>query len=105
MLDDGEQMREKIDMSARSASDKFSLGQIKIQRDSLPYIHQSEIKSALDRHARGEWGDVDTTTRNANSQGLTKPGWIISKFNCSLGKAYKIVTAPDRSVTLISVVA
>jgi hypothetical protein len=54
----------------------------------------------LSRHAAGDWGDLDTHDRQENELSL-KHGWrILSSYSVG-GKDIWIITAADRSVTII----
>jgi hypothetical protein len=59
-----------------------------------------DLRLLLDRHASGDWGDLDEDDRSENERSL-KYGWrILSSYPVG-GKTVWIITEANRSVTAI----
>jgi hypothetical protein len=54
----------------------------------------------LDRHWRGDWGDIDAEDKDANEQALVHGDRLLSCFNTAVGRIW-IVTEADRTTTSI----
>ena len=59
------------------------------------------IKACLDRHQRGNWGDVCEEDREANEQALKDGDRLLSVFHGPLGTKFYIITEWDRSYTTV----
>jgi hypothetical protein len=79
---------------------KFSLGQIVATPGALDALQEASQSAVefLQRHARGDWGDVCEEDRQANDQSLLDGSRILSAYRTSLGKKIWIITeATDES--------
>ena len=83
--------------------DVFPLGQIKLDPSLIGIISQGQIRDLLDRHATGDWGDVDQSTKESNTKGLVRGGQITSRYLVAGGYACVVRTAADRRSTLLRV--
>lgn len=68
--------------------------------DALGRASQSPVEF-LDKHQRGEWGDVDASDAEANRTALRKGDRIFSNFQTRLGETIWIITEGDRSSTCL----
>jgi len=82
---------------------KFSHGQVVSTPAALATIEQSGQTPAffLDRHVKGDWGDVDGHDRMANDAALVEGERILSAYKTLLGVRIWIITEADRSSTTI----
>jgi|SRR5215831_7340447 len=65
--------------------------------DALYAAHQSE-NEFLNRHMRGDWGDVCAEDKASNGDGS---GYCMSVYRTRLGKRLWIITEYDHSVTTV----
>ncbi len=89
--------------NTRTASDAlFPLGQIVATPGALETMHRYCINGLelLSRHARGDWGDLDTDDREANDDALDEEARILSAYGTGDRKLW-VITEADRSVTTI----
>jgi hypothetical protein len=55
----------------------------------------------LDRHRRGDWGDVRDGDRAANQEGMLEAQGIVSAFTLSTGVRVLVITEGDRTRTTV----
>jgi hypothetical protein len=60
-----------------------------------------DLGSYIDRHAVGDWGELDEHDRKANEYGLENGLRVLSAFTLSSGTKIWIITEADRSTTTI----
>lgn len=60
-----------------------------------------EVRAALARHARGDWGDLEEIDRAQNECHLQQGGVLLSGFRTRNGLKYWILTEWDRTVTTV----
>lgn len=60
--------------------------------DPLPYVQ---------RHVRGDWGEVDETTRQANKVALDQDSPMISRYRLTPHLVLVVVTSEDQKTTLV----
>lgn len=81
----------------------FALGTLKLSEkvhwlaskgliDPLPYVQ---------RHVRGDWGEIDETERQANNVALEQGAPMTSRFQITPRLFLIIVTSDDQSVTVV----
>jgi hypothetical protein len=58
-------------------------------------------KAFLDRHACGDWGEVDAEDQQANQEALVHGSRLLSAYRTSLNVRLWIITEADRSATTI----
>ena len=82
---------------------RFLLGQIVATPAALKAIADSGQTPSdfLDRHASGDWGDVDDEDKKLNDDDLIHGGRVLSAYHTSKGEKIWIITEADRSVTTI----
>jgi hypothetical protein len=54
----------------------------------------------LNRHVRGDWGDVDTEDWQSNDASIEEGSRIISAYQTAAGRIW-IITEADRAVTTV----
>lgn len=81
--------------------DKFPLGQMVMTPGVRDSLSPSEMLHALRRHARGDWGDLDSEDRAANERALQEHTRLLSAYKSTTGVKFWIITEADRSVTTV----
>jgi hypothetical protein len=73
---------------------KFSFGQLVATPGALEALHKSSQSAAefVQRHVRGDWGDVCDEDRQLNDQSLADGSRILSTYRTSLGEKLWIIT-------------
>ena len=61
----------------------------------------SAIRSALRRHATGDWGELNTEDRLANENALLRGHRLFSAYHSAAGVKFYVITEWDRSVTTV----
>ena len=81
---------------------KFSMGQIVATPAVLRHLEHHGINASdyLNRHVRGDWGDVPADDAKENEFALTRRLRIISSYVIE-GEKVLIITEADRSVTTL----
>ena len=87
-------------MSAR-ACPSFPLGKIVATPNALARLTQDDINRALQRHAIGDWGDVDKDDREENELSLRKGFRLLSVYHAANDTKFWIITEADRQSTCI----
>ena len=85
----------------------FSLGQVVITTNLQHTLDNGdpdtnsmeELKTLIDRHVSGDWGDLDAQDKAANDQALKTGGRIFSAYTTNTGIKLWIITEADRSYT------
>ena len=84
----------------------FPLGQVVMTRhrriqlqEANPEHWEEELKGLIDRHAAGDWGDLDSESQEENRQSLARGFRLFSAYNTSSGFRVWVITEADRSVT------
>ena len=80
---------------------KFPLGQTVITPGALGELDPSDVQTAMNRHAAGDWGDLDEDDRKENEFALTKYLRLFSVYRDRRGTKFWIITEADRSATTI----
>jgi len=81
--------------------ERFPLGQLVATPNALRLVSQADIQTALTRHVRGDWGDLDAHDTRANNQALEHGGRLLSAYNAANGTCFWIITEADRSATTV----
>ena len=80
---------------------KFPLGQIVITPNALGKLASDDILNALDRHAQGNWGDLDKDDKLENDIALEKSFRLLSAYTGNDGIKFWIITEASRAVTTV----
>lgn len=90
-------------MTANTITARFKLGQTLITRGA-----QGALKEAgqsphefLQRHERGDWGEVSEDDQQENEISVKEGFRILSAYCTSKGKRVWVITEADRSATTI----
>jgi hypothetical protein len=80
---------------------RFELGDIAITSGAAEMISEGILVDLyLDRHWRGDWGDICEEDKDANDQAVLDGGRILSSFETPLFDLL-IITEADRSRTTV----
>lgn len=86
-------------MPPPSAPVSFPLGRTLATPGALASITNDELLSALARHSRGDWGEVDPDDWHANDRALQQGSRLLSSYTTAAGVKFWIITEADRSAT------
>ncbi len=79
----------------------FDLGRRAITPGVNAQLHPIEILRALDRHSRGDWGEVCTQDQHANDAAVENGTRLLSVYHSPKGVRFWIITEADRSSTTV----
>ena len=80
----------------------FNLGQVVATPNALDFLlhHGMTPAQLIERHARGDWGDLDTEDKCANDNALEHGGRLFSSYRVGTAKVW-IISEADRSATTV----
>ena len=83
--------------------EKFDLGLMLITPGAEQVIRESgsTYVEFIERHARGDWGDLSKRDKKANERALQDGSRIFSAYHTSRGKKLWVITEADRRATTI----
>lgn len=77
------------------------LGDISFSPDADKLLNKADVKDALTRHQRGDWGEIGVLQRLENERNLRSGnGWIQSRFRDRNGTYFILCTKHYTTVTL-----
>jgi hypothetical protein len=79
----------------------FDLGRLMATPGALSTLESADVRNALRRHRRGDWGEVSPEDREANDRSLRKGRRLLSAYTDRHGTRFWIITEADRSVTTV----
>ena len=81
----------------------FPLGQVLITPPAEAVLQEAgrTFKDFLDRHASGDWGEIDVDDWNANEEALTSGARLMSVYAVTETQKVWIITESDHSATTI----
>ena len=80
---------------------KFPLGQTVVTSTALAVLSALDIAGALDRHRRGDWGEVSKDDAQTNERALKHGERLLSVYHLAEGTKFWVVTEWDRSLTTV----
>lgn len=80
---------------------RFALGQTVITPGALEALSSTAIKTALERHSQGDWGEVCDEDRQLNDRALEAGSRLLSVYRNGHDIKFWIITEADRSATTI----
>lgn len=82
---------------------RLKLGRVVATPGALRMMTDAGINGAvyLERHARGDWGDVSAGDKKLNDEAAQGDGRILSSYNLPNGEKLWIITEWDRSATTL----
>jgi hypothetical protein len=80
---------------------KFSLGQVVATPGALEALAESGQTADffLDKHVRGDWGEVDDEDKRANDEALVNGERLLSAYRTLRNDRLWVITEADRSST------
>ena len=89
-------------MNMKTAA-KFCLGRLVATPGALEALAQSGQSPAffLDKHLRGDWGEVDCDDWQLNDQALLDGSRLLSAYTTLKGVRLWVITEADRSSTCV----
>jgi hypothetical protein len=81
----------------------FELGQIVATPGALAEFERAEedVRPYLQRHAKGDWGEVYNEDKQENERSVRGNFRILSAYTLSTGEKIWVITEADRSVTTV----
>ena len=86
-------------METATMSKHFPFGQLVITTNADDELHPIDVRDALDRHARGDWGEVCAEDAAENELSITEGLRLLSAYTDRNGVKFWIITEWDRSLT------
>lgn len=80
----------------------FPLGIVVSTPGASEFLAEANVNPAslLDRHIKGDWGDLDAEDKSENDTSVRVGNRLLSSYNIGAGKVW-IITERDRSSTTI----
>jgi len=88
-------------MNTTNLSSRFALGQILVAPDAEAQLETAEVRAALRRHARGDWGEASPAEVADNELSLREDGGVRSIFRDRRDAKFCVLTNGNRSATLV----
>jgi hypothetical protein len=79
----------------------FELGQVVTTPGALAALSADEIRKALARHHRGDWGEVGRHDWRTNEEALTEGFRLFSVYRGENAEKFWVITEADRSSTCV----
>ena len=79
----------------------FPMGRLLATPGVLETVSHDEIFIALDRHLKGDWGDVCNADKRSNNASLKDGSRLLSAYHTKDNLAFWIITEADRSATTV----
>lgn len=78
---------------------RFPLGDIYLSPGADQLVRNGLLADLyIDRHWRGDWGDIDDEDKQTNEQAIERDERLLSAYETKLGKIW-VITESDRSHT------
>jgi len=79
----------------------FRLGSVCVTRGAAEVLYEEDIRNAVGRHARRDWGDVCAADWDRNDRSLEEGCRLLSAYRSRAGIPFWVITEADRSVTTV----
>jgi hypothetical protein len=83
------------------AQSRFNLGRMVITLNANAILTSEEVRLALWRHSRGDWGDVCAEDAKMNEERVHQKGMILSAYQSAKGEKFWVITDPGHEVTTV----
>lgn len=82
---------------------RFPLGRVLATPGALLALEKAgqQAQEFLDRHANGDWGEVDSHDAKENEFSLQRGLRLLSSYTTAAGDKLWIITEADRSATIL----
>jgi hypothetical protein len=96
-----------MDITPPSSQPLFGCGQLIMSPlvAELVEANELDLQGYLTRHARGDWGDIDTDLCQANRDAMRKQAYVISVFPVTETLNLVLCTELDRDETTAMLIA
>ncbi len=94
-------MENETKMKSISNDRKFGLGNIYVTRAALGVLTITDMNNSLQRHVRGDWGNVGSDDWESNDIALSEGERLLSVYQSAAQEVYWIITEWDRKLTTI----
>ncbi len=88
-------------MSRERIVARFEMGGIYVTPGALERLTECDVREALQRHARGDWGHVGSEDWEANDRALDDGARLLSSYRTASGEKFWVITEADRSATTV----
>jgi len=88
-------------MAAQPTESKFPLGRLVATPHALETLNADDVRTAIGRHAAGDWGDLCEEDLEANRFALDEGLRVLSAYEDRAGVKFWIITEADRSATTV----
>ena len=88
-------------MQTSTNTKHFSLGHTVMTATARECLDATDVLIALQRHARGDWGDIPAEDRAENELSITEGFRLLSPYKDRKGQTFWIITEADRSATTV----
>jgi hypothetical protein len=79
----------------------FKLGKVVLTQNANQTIDKQSVANALQRHHKGDWGDLCDENKQRNDEALKHCDRLFSAYRDKNGIKFWIITEHDRSYTTI----
>lgn len=80
---------------------RFELGRLFITRSAAAALSDQQVRAAISRHARCDWGHVTRQDWLANEQAVRVGGQLVSVYHSAEGVKFYVITDAGRDVTTL----
>jgi len=80
---------------------KFPLGKVVATRGVLAKVKDEDITRCIERHSRGDWGDLCKEDKQLNEEALKFGNRLFSSYVLSDDLEVYVITEWDKSVTTV----
>jgi len=80
---------------------KFPFGQLVSTSNALDRLVQADVWTAIQRHAKGDWGDLCEEDRKSNEWSLEHGERLFSVYHDRNQTKFYIITECDRTATTV----
>lgn len=88
-------------MIAIDRGPRFELGRVLVTAAAEAVLAPDDVRAALRRHSRGDWGELCADDMKENELSLRDGGRLVSVYQDRHATRFYIITEHDRSVTTI----
>jgi len=92
---------EEAGMIALNLGSKFSLGRACITPNAASRVPPEDVQKALQRHARGDWGEVDSSDHAENDRCVQQECRLLSAYRATNGVKFWVITEANRISTTV----
>jgi hypothetical protein len=80
---------------------KFPLGSLFFTPGAEACLSSFDVLRALCKHASGDWGDLESSDKQANDVALAQGTRLLSAYTAKNGTRFWVITGANRSSTTI----